>query len=104
MSNAAHLERAATRPRSATSDPDGQAASGVSRTAAWRLNNDRRGRPESDVVGIALLSSVVRQKPDATMVDVVHGAIEDLVQRGFDREEVHGVFRRWRRRMRKKSS
>lgn len=102
MSNASHFERAATRPRSATSAPEA-AATGAERTAAWRLANDRRGRPEADVVGMALLSSVVRQRPNATLVDVVHAAIEDLVGRGFDREQVHGVFRRWRRRVKKNS-
>ncbi|UYO55198.1 hypothetical protein [Rhodopseudomonas palustris] len=93
------LERAAERPRSATTEPQ-HAATGAERTAAWRVANDRRRRPESDVVAMALLLAVVRDPtPERQLFEVMHEAIEDLVGRGFERDEVHGVIRRWRRRV-----
>src|ERR1700688_2988138 len=61
-----YLERSASRPssklpRSPTEDRKAhQRASGRLRTAAWRCTLDAKRRPESDVVGLALLSAVAK--------------------------------------------
>ena len=99
MSYADHLERAATRPRSATTERP-PAATGRERTKAWRLAQDRRRAPEADVVGIALLASIARDPtPTRPLTHVVNAAIDDLVARGFSRREIERVFKRWRKRV-----
>jgi len=72
------------------------------RTAAWRDANDRKGRPTAEQIGKALLMAVVTSPSFKRLLDsdlsVVAVAVEDMVQRGFDRGQVHDVMRRIRHR------
>jgi hypothetical protein len=76
-------------------------ASGRLRTAAYRINLDRNKKPESSVVGMALLAAVVTQTSlksfDAASVSIVTAAFADLEQRGYARSEIEAVFRRIRK-------
>jgi hypothetical protein len=97
-----YLGRSTGRPSSklhrsptATSKPL-QRARGRLRTAAWRLKLDAKRRPESDVIGSALLSAVATQ-PKGSIVDpasvkIISAAFEDLIARGYDRGEIEAVF------------
>jgi hypothetical protein len=80
-----------------------QRASGRLRTAAWRCGLDTKRRPESDVVGLALLSAVATQSRDVgfdpASVRIVAAAFDDLIQRGFDRAEIEAVFKRFRKNL-----
>jgi hypothetical protein len=103
------LERSASRPssklrRSPTDDQKAhQRASGRLRTAAWRCTLDAKRRPESDVVGLALLSAVAKWPKGASFdpasVGIVAAAFDDLIDRGFDRHEIEQVFRRFRSKL-----
>jgi hypothetical protein len=101
------FQRAATRPsgklRRPTPDSKKahQRASGRLRTAAYRINLDRNKKPESNVVGMALLAAVVTQTSlkafDAASVSIVTAAFADLQERGYSRSEIEAVFRRFRK-------
>jgi hypothetical protein len=84
-------------------DPEIRKAKAQARTAAWRMECDRRKRPEARDVGMALLLALVTS-PD--LLDMtgrelrfVGAALADLEARGFDREETKAVMRRLRNRM-----
>jgi hypothetical protein len=104
-----YLERSASRPssklrRSPTEDEKShQRASGRLRTAAWRSTLDARKRPESDVVGLSLLSAVAKWPKgssfDPASIGIVAAAFDDLIGRGFDRHEIELVFRRFRSKL-----
>ena len=76
------------------------------RTAAWRLDNDRRGRPTTDQIARALLVAICassrsfEQLVDAE-VGFVRDAVDDMIARGFVRSEIEDVMRHIRRRVRK---
>jgi IS5 family transposase len=80
-----------------------QRASGRLRTAAWRCNLDRARRPESDVVGLALLAAVAtwpkQSSFDPASVGIVSAAFGDLISRGYDRHEIEQVFKRFRSKL-----
>ena len=103
-----YLERSASRPssklRQSTEDRKAhRRASGRLRTAAWRCALDTKRRPESDVVGLALLSAVAKWQKgtpfDPESIGVVAAAFDDLIARGFDRHEIEQVFRRFRSKL-----
>jgi hypothetical protein len=72
------------------------------RTAAWRSENDRRGRPTAEQIGKALLMAVCTSPDFKRLLDadlsIVAVAVEDMVQRRFSRGEIHDVMRRIRHR------
>jgi hypothetical protein len=76
-------------------------ASGRLRTAVYRCKLDTKRKPESSVVGMALLAAVVTQTSlksfDAASVSIVTAAFADLEQRGYARSEIEAVFRRIRK-------
>jgi hypothetical protein len=78
-----------------------QRASGRLRTAVYRCNLDTKRKPESSVVGMALLAAVVTQANlksfDAASVSIVTAAFADLQERGYSRSEIEAVFRRFRK-------
>jgi hypothetical protein len=104
-----HLERSTSRPnskqrKSAPEDKKvSRRASGRLRTAAWRCSLDAKRRPESDVVGLALLSAVATWPTgtsfDPASIGIVSAAFNDLIQRGFDRHETEAVFKRFRKNL-----
>jgi hypothetical protein len=101
------FQRAATRPNGKLRRPPSemakahQLASGRLRTAAYRINLDRHKKPESNVVGMALLAAVVTQTSlkafDAMSVSIVTAAFADLQDRGYSRSEIEAVFKRFRK-------
>jgi hypothetical protein len=101
------FQRAATRPSGKLRRPTQDSpkahrlASGRLRTAAYRINLDRHKKPESNVVGMALLAAVVRQTSmkafDAASVSIVTAAFADLQDRGYSRSEIEAVFKRFRK-------
>jgi hypothetical protein len=104
-----HFERATSRPSSklARSPVDErkphQRASGRLRTAAWRCSLDAKRRPESDVVGLALLAAVATKAAgytfDPDSVSIIADAFADLINRGYERSEIEAVFRRFRKNL-----
>jgi hypothetical protein len=104
-----HFERATSRPRSklGRNPPDdrkpARKASGRLRTAAWRCSLDAKRCPESDVVGLALLAAVATWPKgssfDAESVGIVAVAFNDLIDRGYDRNEIELVFKRFRSKL-----
>jgi hypothetical protein len=80
-----------------------QRASGRLRTAAWRCSLDAKRRPESDVLGLALLSAVATWPKgssfDPASVGIVAAAFDDLISRGYDRVEIEQVFKRFRKNL-----
>jgi hypothetical protein len=101
------FQRSGTRPTGKLRRPPPETqkararASGRLRTAAYRCNLDRNKKPESSVVGMALLAAVVTQTSlksfDAASVSIVTAAFADLEQRGYERSEIEAVFRRIRK-------
>jgi hypothetical protein len=73
------------------------------RTAAWRNDNDRRGRPEARDIGMSLVTALVTSQDLMSMtgpeVRFVTAALADLEARGFDRAQVLRVLRRLRNRL-----
>jgi hypothetical protein len=104
-----HFERATSRPSSKLrrNPPDdrkpSRKASGRLRTAAWRCSLDAKRRPESDVIGLALLSAVATWPKgssfDAESVGIIAAAFNDLIERGYDRHEIELVFKRFRSKL-----
>jgi hypothetical protein len=104
-----HFERAASRPvsklrRSPTETQNASVrACGRLRTAAWRCSLDAKRRPESDVVGLALLSAIAKWPKgtsfDQASIGIVAAAFDDLISRGYDRAEIELVFRRFRSKL-----
>ncbi|MBN8974124.1 MAG: hypothetical protein J0H51_19200 [Rhizobiales bacterium] len=72
------------------------------RTAAWRRDNDAKGRPTSDQIGRALLMAVVTSPDFADLVEgeltVVRRALNSMQSNGFDLAQTQDVMRRLRRR------
>lgn len=102
------FERSGSRPTSRTvpatpkASEDVRRARGRLRTASYRCSLDQRKAPESDVVGLALLAAVVTSGAadiDAGSVRVVQAAFDDLISRGYSRNEVEAVFRRFRTKL-----
>jgi hypothetical protein len=103
------LARSESRPssklrRSTTEDRKALTrASGRLRTAAWRCDLDTKRRPESDVVGLALLTAVATWPKglsfDPASIAIVVAAFDDLIARGFDRREIEQVFKRFRKNL-----
>jgi hypothetical protein len=62
-------------------DPSKKRALQRLRTRAWRVDNDKRGRPTSETI--------------------VRNAVDGLVDRGFALSEIHDVMRKVRRRHRR---
>jgi hypothetical protein len=104
------LERSGSRPVSKLRGPapenakPRQRALGRLRTAAWRCSLDTKRRPESDVVGLALLAAVATQDKtigfDPASARIVGAALDDLISRGYDRNEILAVFKRFRKNLR----
>jgi hypothetical protein len=103
-----HFERAGSRPVSRSfksptpADKPLQKARGRLRQAAYRCSLDRKAAPESDMVGMSLLTAAVKMKKgelDAGSIRIITIAIDDLVSRGYSRTEVENVFRRIKRRL-----
>jgi hypothetical protein len=104
------FQRAGTRPsaklRRPPSEPQKahQRASGRLRTAVYRCELDKKRKPESSVVGMALLAAVVTQTSlksfDAASVAIVTAAFADLQLRGYERSEIEAVFKRFRKLLR----
>ena len=73
------------------------------RTAVWRNGLDRLGRPEVNVIGMALVTSLATSPNllDMTELEVrfIAAALADLEGRGFDRVQILRVLRRIRNRM-----
>jgi hypothetical protein len=70
------------------------------RTRAWREANNQLGRPETAIVGKALLVAVVTSRFDelgTQTVLIVDRAINLLLAAGYDRVHIEQVFRRARR-------
>lgn len=84
-------------------DPEIRKAKAQARTAAWRLQSDRLGRPEARDVGMALLTALVTSPDLLAMTGrelrFVGAALADLEARGFDREQTKAVMRRLRNRL-----
>ena len=78
------------------------------RTAAWRADLDKRGRPESNAVAVQLLICLIEVARDAgfDVADLpetkrAFGQLfAVMAQRGFQRTEVEAVIRRMTRRIR----
>jgi hypothetical protein len=104
-----YFERSTSRPSSKLrrNPPDdrkpSRKASGRLRTAAWRCSLDAKRRPESDVIGLALLSAVATWPKgssfDVESVGIVAAAFNDLIDRGYDRHEIELVFKRFRSKL-----
>jgi hypothetical protein len=84
-------------------DPKIRRAKARARTAAWRNELDRLGRPECRDIGMALVVALVTSQNlmDMTGPEVrfVSAALADLEHRGFDRAQVLRVLRRLRNRL-----
>ena len=76
------------------------------RTAAWRQQNDRRGRPTSEQIARALLVAVCTSDNFTALIDnelsVVRIAVDDMVERGFALSEIQDTMRGVRRRLAKR--
>lgn len=90
------------RPRVTGDNRDVARARQRLRTAAWRADNDRRGRPSADQIGRALLMAVVTSPDFAYLLDselsVVRRALNAMQANGFDLLEMQDVMRKIRRR------
>jgi hypothetical protein len=68
------------------------------RTAAWRCQLDRLRRPESYTVALAFLLAALRVESvkhlDPTVSPVFVAMLKDLIDRGYDPNEVTAVVRR----------
>lgn len=84
-------------------DPEIRKAKARARTAAWRNELDRLGRPECRDIGMALVTALASSPDLMTMtgpeVRFVSAALADLESRGFDRKQVLRVLRRLRNRL-----
>jgi hypothetical protein len=84
-------------------DPRIRRAKARARTAAWRNNCDRAGRPEARDVGMALVTALVTSPDLLSMTEpevrFVTAALADLEARGFDRAQTLKVLRRLRNRL-----
>jgi hypothetical protein len=71
--------------------------------AVYRCMLDTKRKPESNVVGMALLAAVATQNAetgfDPASVGIVSAAFADLIQRGYARNEIEAVFRRIRKKL-----
>ena len=78
-----------------------QKARGRLRQAAYRCSLDTKRKPESAVVGMALLAAVAGRSAelgfDPDSAGIVSSAFADLVSRGYSRSEIEAVFRRIRK-------
>ena len=97
-----HFQRSGSRPSGKLRYPSPdlakahQRASGRLRTAAYRCKLDTNRKPESSVVGMALLAAVVTRTSlkqlDEASVAIVTAAFNDLLSRGYERGEIRGDF------------
>ncbi|MEH2536498.1 MULTISPECIES: hypothetical protein [unclassified Bradyrhizobium] len=84
-------------------DPAIRRAKARARTAAWRNELDRLGRPEARDIGMSLVTALASSPDLLSMtgpeVRFVSAALADLESRGFDRAQVLRVLRRLRNRL-----
>jgi hypothetical protein len=98
-------ERPSTRfvPARQRQDPKIRQAKARARTAAWRNELDRMGRPECRDIGMSLVAALATSPDLMSMTGVevrfVSVALADLEARGFDRRQVLLVLRRLRNRL-----
>jgi hypothetical protein len=102
-----HFERSGSRPSAKLRRPAPelkkahQRASGRLRTAAYRCSLDMKRKPESDVIGMALLVAVATRSSetgfDPVSAGIVSSAFSDLISRGYSRSEIESVFKRFRK-------
>ena len=82
-------------------DPELAKAKQRLRTRVWRLNNDRLGRPTSEQIGSALLlafcTSQHFEKLMQEELSVIQVAVNDMIDRGFQRKQIEAVMRKVRR-------
>ncbi len=97
------VDRPSTRSVTSRShqDPQLARANGRLRTAAWRNRVDRLRRPELRDVGMALLRALVTS-PDLPHLSgpglrILTAALTDLEGRGFDRQQIRFVCKRFRK-------
>jgi hypothetical protein len=84
--------------------PDIVKAKAQARTAAWRMQGDRLGRPEARDIGMALVTALVTSDLSRLTVEsgettFITSALADLAARGFDRKQTLLVLRRLRNRL-----
>lgn len=76
-------------------------ASGRLRQAVYRCSLDTKRKPESSVIGMALLAAVATTARsegfDDMSAGIISAAFADLTSRGYDRSEIEAVFRRFRK-------
>jgi hypothetical protein len=106
--------RSESRPRSRTIghagrlDPAVTKAKDRFRTAGWRSENDRLGRPEASVIAMALLRALCTAESvdqfDRKSVVILTKALQDLEARGFSLAETKAVMRRLRNRWKHEAS
>ena len=107
--NQQYFERMADRPSTLfvpvrqRQDPEIRRVKAQMRTAAWRQECDRKRKPESRDVAMALLTALVTSEHLTAMTGrelrFVGAALADLEARGFDREQIKLVMRRLRNRL-----
>jgi hypothetical protein len=73
------------------------------RTASWRVENDRAARPEAVDVANALLRAMV-SRHDPESIDpadrsIIGAALTELIQTGYDLNQIKAVCRRLRKRV-----
>lgn len=87
-------------PKRPKQDPDVKRAKAKMRTAAWRARRDQDKCPETRDIGMSLLTALVTSPDLGNMtgpaVRIVGAALADLEARGFDREQIKLVMRRFR--------
>jgi len=89
-----------TPPRSKP-DPEHVAALARRRTADYREELKQRGEPETDTIARAFLASLVEHtaRPNATLEQVVHGALDRLYKAGYSVPAATARLKRLRERM-----
>lgn len=109
----AYFERSADRPQGRVrarpwKSHEIKKAESRMRTAAWRCQNDKQGRPEGFAVAMQFLVSTVSLARESGLEGLdafrpseaaFQHALSELVARGFDMEASKAVFRRLTRRI-----
>jgi hypothetical protein len=108
---AAYFTRSPDRPQArviarSRKAPEIKKAESRLRTAAWRIDLDKRGRPESDTVAVTLLLCLIdvaresgHEVADMPEVKKAFDKLFDtMAERGYQRTEVEAVIKRMTRR------
>ncbi|MHB8267124.1 hypothetical protein [Bradyrhizobium sp.] len=105
--------RSESRPRSRTIEHSGRPDPAVTkakdrfRTAGWRSENDKLGRPEASTISMAILKAVCTAESvdqfDEKSVGILTKALRDLEARGYSLAETKVVMRRLRKRWRQEA-